>query len=159
MKINSWLSVINWSRTKWIQLPGCKTDLGRCEKKLDAHIIYKWIHDGVSMVNGNTIITNISNDELDEDEISVLEVGLKHNLFIRPCKSEMFLTMEDVYDQILIKQNILKGDRIGKHWAQTAVKVFMYNYMVLDVKQFFSDRERMKTRWMILKPQKGQIIV
>ena len=98
------------------------------------------------MVNGNTIITNLSNDELDEDEISVLEVGLKHNLFIRPCKSEMFLTMEDVYDQILLKQNILKGDRIGKHWAQTAVKVFTYNYMVLDVKQFFNDREKMKIR-------------
>ena len=46
---------------------------------------------------------------------SVIEVGLKHDLLIRSRESEMILIMEDVYDQILFKQNIFKDDHIGKH--------------------------------------------
>ena len=46
---------------------------------------------------------------------SVIEVGLKHDLLIRSRESEMIVIMEDVYDQILFKQNIFKDDHIGKH--------------------------------------------
>ena len=71
----------------------------------------------------------------------------------------MILIMEDVNDEILLKQNILKDDHVVKHLAQTALKAFTYNYMDLNVKQFFNDRVIIKTRRMILKPHKGQGIV
>ena len=102
--------------------------------------------------------------ELHEDEIEILKVGLKHGLLIRPCKSEMIVIMEDIYDQIL-QHNILKDDHIFKHRAQTALKAFTYNYLDLDIKGFFNDKKKIKTlqnlreKCMILKPDKGQGIV
>ena len=84
---------------KRLQSNRCKIVLARHEKKLDALVINKRIHDGVNN-NPNSIITNLSNAELNEDEICVLKVGLKHGLLIRPCESEVIVVMEDVYDQI-----------------------------------------------------------
>ena len=89
---------------KRLQSNRCKIVLARHEKKLDALVINKRIHDGVNN-NPNSIITNLSNAELNEDEICVLKVELKHGLLIRPRESEVILVMEDVYDQIL-QQNI-----------------------------------------------------
>ena len=117
---------------KWLQSNRCKTVLARHSKKLDALMIKKRIHDGVNN-NPNSIIKNLSNVELNEDKISVLKVGLKHGLFIRPHKSEMVVIMKDVYDQIL-KQNIFKDDHIYKHRTQTVLKAFIYNYLDLDGK-------------------------
>ena len=97
----------------------CKTVLARQEKKLDALIINKRIHDGVNN-NPNSIITNLSNVELNKDEICALKVGLKHGLLIRPRESEKTVLMEDVYDQIF-KQNILKDDHVYRHRTQTAL--------------------------------------
>ena len=128
---------------KRLQSNRCKTVLARHEKKLDALKINKRIHDDVNN-NPNSIITNLSNVELNEDNICVLKVGLKHGLLIRQRESEMIVIMEDVYDQIL-KQNILKDDHIYRHRAQTALKAFTYNYLDLDVKQLFNDRKKIKT--------------
>ena len=80
------------------------------------------IHDGVNN-NPNSIITNLSNVELNEDEIRVLKVGLKHDLLIRPRENEMVVRNKNFYDQIS-KQNILKDDHICRHRAQTALKAF-----------------------------------
>ena len=83
---------------------------------------------------------------------------------IRPRESEMIVIMEDIYDQIL-HHNILKDDHIFKHRAQTALKAFTYNYLDLDIKEFFNEKEKIKThqnlreKCMILKPDKGQGIV
>ena len=148
---------------KQLQSNCCKTVLARHEKKLDALIINKRTHDGVNN-NPNSIITNLLNVELNEEEICVLKVGLKHGLLIRPRESEMIVIMQDVYDQIL-KQNIFKDDHIYRHRAQTALKAFTYNCVDLDVKQLFKDRKKIKAlknlrdRCMILKPEKGQGIV
>ena len=78
----------------------CKTVLARHEKKLDALIINKRIHDGVNN-NRNSITANLLNVELNEDEISILKVGVKHGLLIRPREHKMIVIMEDVYDEIL----------------------------------------------------------
>ena len=78
---------------KRLQSNRCKVVLARHEKKLDALIINKRIHDGVNN-NPNSIITNLSNVELNEDEICVLKVGLKHGLLVRPHESEMIAIME-----------------------------------------------------------------
>ena len=169
LKLNL-LSSTSWMKAqlilfsvKRLQSNLCKTVLARHEKKLDALIINKRIHDGVD-INPNSIITNLSNVELNEDEIYVLKVGLKHCLLIRPRESEMIVIMGDIYDQIL-KQNTLKDDHIYRHRAQTVLKAFTYNYLDLIVKQLFNDRKKIKAlkhlrdRCMILKPDKGQEIV
>ena len=104
------------------------------------------------------------NIELNEDEICVLKAGLKHDLLMKPCESEMIVIMEDVYDQIL-KQNILKGDHIYRHRAETALKAFTCSYLDLDVKQLFNVRKKIKAlqnlrdRCMILKPDDRQGII
>ena len=98
--------------------------------------------------------------ELHEDEI---EVGLKHELLIRPRKSEMIVIMEDIYDQIL-RHNTLKDDHIFKHRAQTALKAFKYNYLDLNLKGFFKDKKKIKTlqnlreKCMILKSDKDKVL-
>ena len=53
---------------KRLQSNRCKTVLARHEEKLDALIANKQIQDGVNN-NPNSIITNLSNVELNEDEI------------------------------------------------------------------------------------------
>ena len=55
----------------------------------------------------------------------------------------MIVIMEDIYNQIL-QHNILKDDRIFKHRAQTALKVFTYNYLDLDIKGFSMIRRKLK---------------
>ena len=147
---------------KRLQSNRCKKTLARHEKKLEALIINKRVHDGINN-NPNSIITNLSNVELHEDEIEILKVGLKHGLLIRPRESEMIIIMEDIYDQIL-QHNILKDDHIFKHRAQTALKAFTYNYLDLDIKGFFNDKKKIKTlqnlreKCMILKPDKGKVL-
>ena len=39
------------------------------------------------------------------------------------------------------KSNILKDDHISKVTAQTALKLFAYNCLDLDIKQYFSDNK------------------
>ena len=84
---------------KRLQSNRCKTVLARHEKKLNALIINKPMHDGINN-NSNSIIINLSNVKLNEDEICVLKVGLKHGLLIKPRESEMIVVMENAYDQI-----------------------------------------------------------
>ena len=148
---------------KRLQSNPCKTVLVRHKKKLNALIINKRIHDGVNN-NPNSIITNMLHVELNEDEICVLKVGLKHGLLMRPHESEMIVIMEVIYDQVL-KQNIFKDDHIYRYRAQTVLQAFTYNYLHLDVKQLFNDWKKIKAlqnlrdRCMILKQDKGQGIV
>lgn len=63
------------------------------------------------------------------------------------------------------KSNILKDDHISKVTAQTALKLFAYNCLDLDIKQYFSDNKmivvlwNIKEKFLILKLDKGQWIV
>ena len=51
------------------------------EKKFDGLYIHKQIRDGIQQ-NPNSLITNLSGTELNDDEISVLKLGLKQGLLI-----------------------------------------------------------------------------
>ena len=59
----------------------------------------------------------------------------------------------------------LAHDHISRARAQSALKSFTYNYLDLDIKQYFSDNkmikvlQNIKQKCLILKPDKGQGIV
>ena len=114
--------------------------------------------------NPNKIITNLSNITFTQDEISVLELGLKHGVLLRPKEPEMIAIAENAWKQIE-KHNTLKDNDISKVRAQTALKSFTYNCLNLDIKQYISDNKMVKVlrnikeKCLILKPDKGQGIV
>ena len=96
-------------------------------------------------------------------EISVLELGLKHGVLMRPKEPEMIAIAENVWEQIQ-NHGISKNGHISKVRAKEALKSFAYNYLNL-VKQFISGSKSIKTlrklkdKCLILKPDKGQGIV
>ena len=119
--------------------------------------------DGIKP-NPNQLVTNLANFELSVDEVSVLRLGLKHCLLVRPKEPEMIAIVEDVWNQI-IQRNALKDKHFAKHRVQTALKSFTYSYLDLDSKQFLNDQKHFNTirqlrnKCMILKPDKGQGVV
>ena len=154
-------SVIYWIKQQQNKL--CKKTKERHQKKLENLVINKRINDGIRK-NPNQTITDLSDIELNNDEIAVLKLNLKHGLLIRLKENEMITVMEDIYDQIVC-QDLLQIDNISKHRVQTALKSFTYSYLDLDLKNFRIDQRRIKAlrslkkRYMVLKPDKGQGIV
>ena len=121
----------------------CKRTTQRHEKKLDALTVNKHIMDGMKP-NPNELVTNLANFELSANELSVLRLGLKHGLLVRPKESEMIAVVEDVWNQI-IQRNALKDKHFAKHRVQTALKSFTYSYLDLDSKQFLNDQKHINT--------------
>ena len=80
-------------------------------------------------------MTNLTNINLSNDEISVLDFGLKHGVLMRPKEPEMIAIVENVWEQIQ-NHGILKNDHISKVRAKTALKSFAYNCPGLDLTQF-----------------------
>ena len=117
----------------------CKTTKERPQKKLHHLVTNKRINDGIRK-NPNQIITNWSDSELNDDEIVVLKLSLKHRTFIRPRENEMIAVMEDIDDQI-VRKDLLKKDNISKH-VLTALKSFTYPYLYLGFKNFRVDQNR-----------------
>ena len=128
------------------------------QKKHDALIVNKRIITGIKK-NPYNVITNLSTFKLTEDEIEVLNFGLKHGVLTRPKESEMVATMEYVWEQI-DNHNILKENHMTKHRVQTALRAFTYNYLDLESKDYYLDRKRVniikniREKVMILKPDK-----
>ena len=120
----------------------CKKTKERHQKKLDNFVINKRINDGIRKIPNQTI-TNLSHIALNDNEIAVLKLGLKHGIFIRPKQNETIAVMEDIYDQTVC-QDLLKKDNISKHCVQTALKSFTYSYLDLDFKNFTVDQRRIK---------------
>ena len=135
----------------------------RHQKKHHALIVNKRITDGIKK-NPNNVITNLTRFELTDDEVEVLNFGLKHGVLSRPKESEMVATMEYVWEQI-DNNNILKENHMNKQRVQTALRAFTYNYLDLETKDYQLDRKRiniiqdLREKVMILKPDKGQGIV
>ena len=137
----------------------------RHQKKHDNLIIEKRLCDCTQRnPNPNKTITNLTNITLTQDEISVLKLGLKHGVLLRPKEPEMIAIAENVWEQIE-KHNILKDNHISKVTAQTALKSITCNCLDLDIKQYISDNKMIKVlrnikeKCLILKPDKGQGIV
>ena len=91
----------------------CVKTKTRHEKKLDSLIINKHINEGIHQ-NPNRIITTFSDIALNDNEVSVLKLGLKHDILIRPKEKEMTVIMEDIYDQI-VRKDLSKKDNISKY--------------------------------------------
>ena len=62
----------------------------------------------------------------------------------------MIATVENIWEQI-DKHNILKDDHNSKVRAQTALKLFTYNCLDLEIKQYFSDNKTVKVSRNIMK--------
>ena len=113
----------------------------RHQKKHDNLIIEKRLCD-CTQRNPNKIITNLTNITLTQDEISVLELGLKHGVLPRPKEPEMITIAENVWEQIQ-KHNILKDNHISKVRAQTALKSFHITASILTLNSIFQ-----ATKWL-----------
>ena len=113
------------------------------QKKLDGIIVNKTICDGIKK-NPNSIITNLTDMELTENELSVSKYGLKHELLTRPKESEMIVIIDDIWEQIL-RKNVLMEDHISKHRLQTPLKAFTYNYLDIDYKELGFDQKIIST--------------
>ena len=101
------LSSTTWMKGQIILFSITRMQSNRCryikekhQKKLDAIIVNKTIRDGIKK-NPNSIITNLTDTELTENEVSVLKFGLKYGLLTRPKQSKMIVIDEDIWDQIL----------------------------------------------------------
>ena len=68
----------------------------RHQKKYDNLLIEKRLLDDIQQ-NRNKIIANLTNIDLSNDEISTLELGLKHGILKRPKEPEMIAIVENVW--------------------------------------------------------------
>ena len=91
-----------------------------------------------------------------QDETSVLELGLKHGVLLRPKELKMFAIAKNVWEQIE-KHNILKGNCISKV-SSNCIKIV--HCLDLNIKQYISDNkmikvsQNIKEKCLILKPDK-----
>lgn len=75
----------------------------------------------------------------------------------------MIVIMEDIYDQIM-RQNVVRDSYFWKEWLKTTLKVFAFNYLDIDNKQYFLDNEHLnvlrelRNKFAILQPDKGRRI-
>lgn len=69
------------------------------EKRYPTKLIEKRLQDGIHQ-NPSKIITNLTNIDLSNNEILVLELGLKHGVLIRPKEPEIIVIVENVSEQI-----------------------------------------------------------
>ena len=126
-------------------------------------LVNKCIQDGIHN-NQNKLITNLTNINLTDEEVSILNFGLKHGLLLHPKEPEMIAVMEDAWNQIS-RQDILKENHISKSRVQTALRAFIYNYLDIESRDYLLDQKKirvicnLKERFAILKPDKGQGVV
>ena len=137
--------------------------LRRHRKKLEQLVSVKKTIDGLE-TNPNETILNLSGEELSEEQIDILKMGLRHGLATHPNKLDMMSISEDLWDQ-LDRLNQFKDGYFVKEKVKNSLRSFTYNYIDLDLKQFYVDRKRirilknMNISFAILKPDKGNGIV
>ena len=154
--------LINYSVNK-LQEKQPKVIKDRHLKKIDALLVNKCIQDGIHN-NQNKLITNVTNIDLTDEEVSILNLGLKHGLLLHPKEPEMVAVMEDAWNQIS-RQDILKDNHISKRRVQTTLRAFIYNYLDIESRDYLLDQKKIRVicnlneRFAILKPDKGQGVV
>ena len=70
----------------------------RHNKKMDNLLSLKQAIDGLQE-NPNYVILNLSGQDLSDDQIDVLKLGLRHSFSTRPSELEMMSISEDLWDQ------------------------------------------------------------
>ena len=108
-------------------------------KKFDALLVNKCIQDGIHN-NLNLLITNLTNTDLTDEEVSIPNFGLKHGLLLCPKEPGMIAAMEDLWNQIS-RQDILKDNHISKSRVQTALRAFTYNYLDIETQDYQLDQK------------------
>ena len=135
----------------------------RHQAKLDKLIISKASREGLQK-NPNDIILNLSGETLSQEEINVLNLGLKYGIALRPKEEDIIPITEAFYSKLMdmkiIKENHMSGERI-----KNALRSFAYNTLEIENKRYFTDSKILKTirnlkeRMIIVKPDKGQGVV
>ena len=69
------------------------------EKRYPTKLIEKRLQDGIHQ-NPSKIITNLTNIDLSNEKITVLELGLKYGVLIQPKEPGMIAAVENVSEQI-----------------------------------------------------------
>ena len=69
------------------------------EKRYPNKSIEKRLQDGIHQ-NPSKIITNLTNIDLSNDKITVLELGLKYGVLIQPKEPGIIAAFENVSEQI-----------------------------------------------------------
>ena len=135
----------------------------RHQMKLDKLIVKKRIQDGITE-NPNNLITNLTGEDLVDEDIDALKFGLRYSVAMRPSEAEMLTVMENLWDQISQK-SLEKDPKISSSRIKSALRSFTYNYLDIDDKRYGLDKKRitvirrLKEKYVILKPDKGQGIV
>ena len=87
------------------------------QKKYDNYL-QKCLRDGIQE-NPKIGIKNLTNIDHSNDEISVLELGLKHGVLTHPKEQEMIDIIDNVWQQIQ-NHGILRNDHVSKARAKKA---------------------------------------
>ena len=102
----------------------------RHNKKMDNLLWLKQAIDGLQG-NPNDVILNLSGQDLSDDQIDVLKLGLRHSFATRPSELEMMSISEDLWDQINKLDQFKDGSYI-KDRLKNSLRSFTYNYLDLD---------------------------
>ena len=104
----------------------------------------------------------MSGQDLSDDQIDVLKLGLRHGFATRQLK--MMSISEDQWDQINKLDQFKDGNSV-KDRLKNSLRSFTYNYLDLDLQQFHIDNKRIRilrslnAKFAILKPDKGNGII
>ena len=134
----------------------------RHNKKMDNLLSLKQAIDGLQE-NPNDVILNLSGQDLSDDQIDVLKLGLRHSFATRPGELEMMSISGDLWDQINKLDQFKDGSYI-KDRLKNSLRSFTYNYLNLDL-QFHIDNKHIRilrslnTKFAILKPDKGKMVL
>ena len=132
------------------------------KKKMSFLIAEKKRRDGLEM-NPNKLVINLTNYELNAEELNVLKLGLNYSIALRPKEPRILTEVETLWDQI-VKKGLLK-DRKLEARVKTTLRAFAFSYLDIDDLRFSKDSnqiqilKKLRKNFAILKPDKGNGIV
>ena len=112
------------------------------EKKFLTLIRNKQKEDGL-VENPNNTIVNLSSRNFSDEELQVLRLGLKHGIALRPRDTDVFVSLEAVWDQIKTKE-LLKNNNHSEAKARTALQAYPYSVLDLEIIEFRHDSQSVK---------------
>ena len=125
----------------------------RHNKKIDNLLLLKQAIDGLQE-NPYDVILNLSGQDLSDDQIDVLKLGLRHGFATRLNELEMMSISEDLWDQINKLHQFKDGNYI-KDRLKNSLRSFTYN---IDNKRIRILRS-LNAKFAILKADKGNGII
>ena len=131
--------------------------------KFDKLVVEKALKNGIEQ-NPNEVISNLTGEDLTNEEKEVLSYGLKHGVATNVKEEDIIPVVEAFYGKLLdIK--IIKTSHMAPQRVKYALRAFAYNIIEIDDRRFGNDKKiikvirNLKKRMIILKPDKGQGVV